>query len=144
MFKNDIKWKIWPILSHLTLFGPFLEHKFIVSFILSYRYLFKGHFPFCPYRASIWTFWLTVQNDTDHLSTSAGVCRELNKLKTRLKFFLFGRPVSVIPPCLDLKHQIEEEMIIPQTCVIFLDRLETFLLKYDFYKSKRCHCSSRD
>ena len=59
----------------MTLFGPFLEHKFIVSFIKSYRfYHFRVHYPYRFYQSSINWLTLTIQNNTDHLSTSAGTC----------------------------------------------------------------------
>ena len=67
---------------------------FIVSFIILYCvYCFKGHFSYCPYQALIWTFWLIIQNDTDHWSTSAGACFCL----WLTKFKKHSNTVNVVP-----------------------------------------------
>ena len=75
LFCNNTN-KLALFVPFMTLFGPFLEHKFIVSFILLYPfYRFKGHFPYPFYRASINKFLFSVQNEMDNLLTSIGVCR---------------------------------------------------------------------
>ena len=56
-----------------AIFIGFIYH--IVLFLL-----FKGHFPYCFYQPTINQKPLTIQNDTDHLLTSAGAWPAKGKL----------------------------------------------------------------
>ena len=58
---------------------------FIVSFTVPYRfYRFKRHYPYRFYQPSINQKPLSVQNDTDHLSVSAGVCLPLGRSRFQI------------------------------------------------------------